>query len=185
MREHGVLERLLLVYEEGIRRLDAHEALLPETLSEAVGIVRRFIEDYHEKQEESDVFPRLEKAGKLVQLTALLREQHKAGRDVTEGIIKRLEPGPFNVPESRRELAALLRSFVRMYRPHYAREDTVVFTEFREVVPPAEFARLGDQFEDRERQIVGPEGFEKAVAQVARIEEALQIADLSQYTPKT
>jgi hemerythrin-like domain-containing protein len=184
MREHGVLERILLIYEEGIRRLDAHEALLPESLSDAGGIVRKFVEDYHEKQEESDVFPRLEKAGKLASLTAILREQHKAGRDVTDGILKRLEPGPFNAPESRRELAALLRSFVRMYRPHYAREDTVVFPAFREVVPPAEFAKLGDQFEDRERETLGPEGFEKAVAQVSRIEEALQIADLSQYTPK-
>lgn len=184
MREHGVLERILLIYEEGIRRLEAHEALLPESLSDAGGIVRKFVEDYHEKQEESDVFPRLEKAGKLTSLTAVLRAQHKAGRDVTDGILKRLEPGPFNVPESRRELAALLRSFVRMYRPHYAREDTVVFPAFREVVPPAEFAKLADLFEDRERETLGPEGFEKAVAQVARIEEALQIADLNQFTPQ-
>ena len=185
MREHGVLERVLLIYEEGIRRLDAHEALLPENLTDAAMVVRAFVEDYHEKQEESDVLPRLEKAGKLVELCTVIRAQHKAGRDVTDGILKRLEPGPFNEPESRRELAALLRVFARMYRPHYAREDTVVFPAFREVVPPAEFAKLGDQFEDRERETLGPEGFEKAVAQVARIEEALQIADLSQYTPKT
>ena len=65
MREHGVLERVLLIYEEGIRRLDAREELLPEPLSDAAWIVRRFVEDYHEKQEESDVFPRLEKAGTL------------------------------------------------------------------------------------------------------------------------
>jgi hypothetical protein len=77
-----------------------------------------------------------------------------------------------------------MRSFARMYRPHYAREDTVVFPAFREVVPPEEFAKLADQFEDRERETLGPEGFEKAVAQVARIEEAMGIADLNQFTPK-
>jgi len=185
MREHGVLERVLLIYEEGIRRLDAHEELPPEPLSDAAWIVRRFVEDYHEKQEESDVFPRLEKAGKLAPLTAVLRAQHKAGRDVTDGILKRLESGPFNVPESRRELAEMMRSFARMYRPHYAREDTVVFPGFREVVPPEEFAKLADQFEDRERETLGPEGFEKAVASVGQIEEAMGIADLTQFTPKT
>jgi hemerythrin-like domain-containing protein len=184
MREHGVLERVLLIYEEGIRRLEAHEALLPEPLTEAATIVRAFVEDYHEKQEESDVFPRLEKAGKLAALTAILRAQHKAGRGLTDGILKGLEPMPFNVPESRRELAERMRSFARMYRPHYAREDTVVFPAFREAVPPEEFARLADQFEDRERETLGPEGFEKAVAKVARIEEAMGIADLNQFTPK-
>jgi hemerythrin-like domain-containing protein len=185
MREHGVLERILLIYEEGIRRLDAHEELLPENLWEAAQIVRKFVEDYHEKQEESDVFPRLEKAGKLAPLTAVLRAQHKAGRDVTDEIMKRLQPDPFNVPETRRELAALMRSFARMYRPHYAREDTVVFPAFRAVVPPEEFAKLADQFEDRERATLGPEGFEKAVAKVGQIEAAMGIADLAQFTPKT
>jgi hemerythrin-like domain-containing protein len=185
MREHGVLERVLLIYEEGIRRLEAHDALLPENLFGAAMIVRAFVEDYHEKQEESDVFPRLEKAGRLAPLTAILRAQHKAGRGVTDEILKRLEPRPFNVPELRRELAALMRSFARMYRPHYAREDTVAFPALREATPAEEFARLADQFEDRERETLGPEGFEKAVARVAQIEEAMGIADLAQYTPKS
>ncbi len=185
MREHGLLERVLLIYEEGIRRFDAREALLPEPLSDAAMIVRALVEDHHGKQEESDVFPRLEKAGKLASLTAILRAQHNAGRGLTDGILKRLDPNRFNVPESRRELAALMRSFARMYRPHYAREDTVVFPAFREVVPPDEFAQLADQFEDREREVLGPEGFEKAVAHVARIEEAMEIADLDQFAPKT
>jgi hypothetical protein len=57
MREHGVLERVLLIYEEGVRRLEAHEVLLPEHVGDAAMIVRAFVENYHEKQEESDVFP--------------------------------------------------------------------------------------------------------------------------------
>jgi hemerythrin-like domain-containing protein len=184
MREHGVLTRVLLIYEEAGRRIEAHEALLPENLFGAAMIVRAFVEDYHEKQEESDVLPRLEKAGRQAPLTAVLRAQHKAGRSVTDEILKRLEPQPFNVPELRRELAALMRSFARMYRPHYAREDTVVFPALREATPPEEFAGLTDRFEARERETLGPKGFEKAVARVAQIEEAMGIADLAQFTPK-
>ena len=82
------------------------------------------------------VFLRLEKEGKLAPLTAVLRAQHKAGHDVTDEILKRLEPRPFNAPEKRRELAALMRGFARMYRPHYAREDTVVFPAFRQATTP-------------------------------------------------
>src|SRR5262245_18145191 len=49
MREHGVLERVLLVYEEGLRRLDSSQDFDPAVLAESAAIVRRFIEDYHEK----------------------------------------------------------------------------------------------------------------------------------------
>jgi hemerythrin-like domain-containing protein len=185
MRQHGVLERVLLIYEEGIRRIETDDVLLPENVADAAMIVRAYIEDYHEKQEESEVFPRVEKAGKLAPLTAVLRAQHKAGRDATDGILKRLEPQPFNVPESRRELAALLRSFARMYRAHYAREDTVVFPAFRQATPPGEFARLGDLLQERERETLGPGAFEKIAAQLAQIEAAMEIADLAQFTPKS
>lgn len=58
MREHGLLNRLLLVYDEGIRRIRWGEELPPETLHHAARIIRDFIEDYHEHLEEQWVFPR-------------------------------------------------------------------------------------------------------------------------------
>src|SRR4051812_5940085 len=61
MQEHGVLERILLVYDEVVRRIARAEAFDPALLTNAAGIVRRFVEDYHEKTEEQFVFPRLAK----------------------------------------------------------------------------------------------------------------------------
>lgn len=46
MREHGVLKRVLLVYEEAIRRIDAKQDLPPEAVREGATIIRTFIEDY-------------------------------------------------------------------------------------------------------------------------------------------
>ena len=51
MREHGVLKRVLLVYEEAIRRIDAKQDVPPEAVRNG-DIIRTFIEDYHEKLEE-------------------------------------------------------------------------------------------------------------------------------------
>src|SRR5262245_27465279 len=75
MREHGVLNRILLIYEESARRLDARKPMPIETLASAADIIRRFIEQYHEKLEEEHLFPRFEKANKLVDLVATLRKQ--------------------------------------------------------------------------------------------------------------
>src|SRR4030095_1934606 len=49
MREHGVLKRILLIYGEAIRRIEANQELPLEPLGDSAKIVRQFVEDYHEK----------------------------------------------------------------------------------------------------------------------------------------
>ncbi len=65
MREHGVLKRILLVYQEAIRRLDGSEEIPQAAIRDSAGIIRSFIEDYHEKLEEDFIFPRFRKAGNM------------------------------------------------------------------------------------------------------------------------
>jgi hypothetical protein len=43
-------------------------------------------EDYHEKLEEDYLFPLFEKAGRLIDLTKVLRAQHQAGRRLTDRV---------------------------------------------------------------------------------------------------
>lgn len=184
MREHGALNRILLVYEESARRLETQGPPLPlDALTGAAEIIRRFIEDYHEKLEEEFLFPRFERAGKLVELVATLRRQHQAGRRLTEDIQRLATPAGIQDEGGKKQIVATIRSFVRMYRPHEAREDTVLFPALRSVVKPTEFKALGEQFEEKEHQLFGKAGFEGVVAQVAKIEESLGIDDLNQFTP--
>ena len=56
MREHGVLNRVLLIYDETLRRIQANEKFDPAVVSNAAGIIKNFIEDYHEKLEEDHIF---------------------------------------------------------------------------------------------------------------------------------
>src|SRR5438477_1693337 len=89
MREHGVLKRVMLVYDEIVRRLDAKQDFPPQALADAAGIIRHFVEDYHEKLEEDYLFPRFVTANKLVDLVNTLKDQHQAGRRMTDVIIQR------------------------------------------------------------------------------------------------
>ena len=82
------------------------------------------------------------------------------------------------------KLADAMRSFLRMYRPHEAREDTVLFPAFRSIVSPHEYDALGDDFEKKADELFGDDGFFKVVAQVAELEKKLGIYDLAQFTPK-
>jgi len=77
-----------------------------------------------------------------------------------------------------------IRSFIRMYRPHEAREDTVLFPALHKIVSAKKLEELGEKFEKEEDRLFGEEGFEKTVDQVAAIEKQLGIYDLSKFTPK-
>jgi hemerythrin-like domain-containing protein len=177
MQEHGVLERVLLVYDEACRRIESGEAVDTAPIKSAARIVRRFVEDYHEKHEEEFVFPRLEKAKREVELVATLRRQHQRGRELTDEIVRRADAG------ANRDLSDRLHAFARMYRPHAAREDTVLFPAFREVVGAHGYHELGEAFEEKEHELFGEHGFENIVAEVAKLETALGIADLARFTP--
>jgi hemerythrin-like domain-containing protein len=181
MREHGVLNRILLIYEEVGRRIATREPFPRDTLATAAGIVRRFIEDYHEKLEEDHLFPRFEQAGRLVDLVTVLRTQHQRGRAVTDAIVDLATAPPgHGTPDLLRNS---LRLFIRMYRPHEAREDTVLFPALREIVGHDEYESLGEAFEDQEHRLFGARGFEGVVDQVAQLERMLGIYELSQFTP--
>jgi hemerythrin-like domain-containing protein len=184
MREHGVLDRVLLIYGEVLVRLRDGKDFSPGVLAGGADLVRRFIEDYHEKLEEDYLFPRFEKAGKLVELVQVLRRQHQAGRRLTETIKNRATAAALKNAEETKALVDSLHGFIRMYRPHAAREDTVLFPAFRLLVSPHEYDVLGEEFEDKEHALFGEEGFAKIVDEVAQLEKTLGIYDLAQFTPQ-
>ncbi|MGE5309436.1 MAG: hemerythrin domain-containing protein [Deltaproteobacteria bacterium] len=181
MREHGVLDRLLLIYQEIGWRLAKRKHLPVHALKTATGIIRSFIQDYHEKLEEEYVFSALKKSGRIVPVVDTLQKQHEAGRKTIDRIMELEQGGPETDPA---EVIQTMAVFSRMYRPHKAREDTVVFPEFKKILVPSEYKAAGDKFEDKEHQLFGGNGFEKIVAQVEELEKELDIYELSQYTPK-
>ncbi|BBX96699.1 hypothetical protein MLAC_19930 [Mycobacterium lacus] len=182
MREHGVLKRVLLIYREGIRRLQAGEQAPARALNESAQIIRSFVEDYHAHLEEQYVFPRLERAGKLADLIAVLRTQHQRGRVLTDRVLATSAGAAASDQPARDALVQDMSAFVRMYEPHEAREDTVVFPALRDVVPAVEFRDMAETFEDEEHRRFGQAGFQGVVDKVADIEKSLGIYDLSQFT---
>ena len=150
-------------------------------MNASAAVVRSFIEDYHEHLEEQYVFPKLEQAGKLTEITSVLRTQHQRGRTLTDRVLA----ATIGVPDgaARTALGHDMSAFIRMYEPHEAREDTVVFPALRGVLPAKEFRDLAEMFEDEEHRRFGQAGFEGMVDKVADIERSLGIYDLSQFTP--
>lgn len=183
MQEHGLLNRVLLIYDTCRTHIADKTAFPREALSNAANVIRTFVEDYHEKQEEQYLFPRFQKANQLTDLVSVLLQQHKAGRKITDEIIE-LTKSQTATDTENQQLLQLLVSFNTMYRPHEAREDTVLFPAFRKIVSKHEYDSLGEEFENNEHKLFGNDGFETMVNKVAGIEKSLGIYELSQFTPK-
>jgi hemerythrin-like domain-containing protein len=115
MREHGILKRVLLAYEEVISRIEQKQDFRPQVVVDAAAVIRKFVEDYHEKLEEDHLFPRFRKARKLVDLVDTLYAQHQAGRRLTDRIVA--TAGSLKGEEDRRRLRTDLAAFNRMYAP--------------------------------------------------------------------
>lgn len=183
MQEHGLLNRVLLIYDNCKTHLINKTSFPKEALSNAANIIRTFVEDYHEKQEENYLFPRFKKANQLVDLVNTLLQQHQAGRRLTDQIMQLAKLQATTEAENQK-LIELLTAFNTMYRPHEAREDTVLFPAFRKIVSKHEYDSLGEEFENNEHKLFGKDGFETMVNKVAGIEKSLGIYDLTQFTPK-
>lgn len=183
MREHGVLNRILLVYDAVKVHLVNGEQFSLNTLNNSAQIIRSFIEDYHEKLEEDFLFPRFEKANQLTDLVQVLRTQHQAGRKLTDQIIQYANMKNVFSQDDTQTLIKLLTNFIVMYRPHEAREDTILFPALRKIISKNEYFSLGEDFEDKEHELFGEDGFEAMVGKVAGIEKQLGIFDLSKFTP--
>ena len=183
MREHGVLQRILLIYEAGARRIGQGEDIDPAVFTQAAETMRDFIHDYHEKSEEDHIFPRFKKAGRMVELVNVLVTQHGAGRRLTERILAAAPQARSREP--REAMGRDIQAFIAMYRPHAAREETDLFPTLRHLVTSEQFEEMADEMEKRERQQFGADGFEKVAKKVAEVEKVIGINDLEVFTPKS
>lgn len=176
MREHGLLRRVLLIYDENLRLMPKKHHQ-PPVIKKSAEIIRTFVENYHEELEEEFLFPALKKAKKEVALVDILKHQHEVGRKLTTRIIALSEKS-----SAVDELSDSMKSFMHMYNAHAAREDTVLFPAFKEAIGKKRYKELGEEFEEREHKMFGKEGFEGVLAQVAVLEKQMGISDLNVYT---
>lgn len=179
MREHGLLNRLLLIYEEIIARLQNNIKITPEVIHQTARLIKTFIEEYHEKTEETYVFPLLKQHGIETPLINELITQHKVGRTITDKIIDLTSN---NEIKDKNELIYNMHEYIKMYRYHASREDTIIFPKFITLMTKEQYVEYGEKFEEDEHKHLGEKGFDGMLNIVVRIETYLGIYELDKIT---
>ena len=184
MLDHAVLERLLSIYEECVRRLRSNEGVSATVLQKTATMIRNFGEDYHEKREEEFIFPHFAPRADYAPLLKTLQSQHDAGRTLTDRILAGSSDEKFPLPESRQALIDGCTAYVRMARPHMAREATDLFPDLYETLAEKAIDELSARLLKLEQQVFGKDGYERMIEHIAVIEQQLGIHDLDRVTPK-
>jgi hemerythrin-like domain-containing protein len=183
MREHGILRRALLVYQETATTLNRGVMVPPEPLMKTAKLFRAFGEDYHEKRlEETYIFPAVKKAGTAAAgYVDVLVAQHQRGREITDFILATTSNAKISTANHKSFIAAL-EGLVRMYEHHAAIEDTVLFPAWKQTLNAKQLDEMNEKFEEIEHEQFGEDGFEEALKEIGEIEQSLGWSDLAQFT---
>ena len=184
MREHGILRRALLVYQESAVKLKQDPNSVPaDALEKTAQLFRAFGEDYHEKKlEEAYIFPALKKQQNAATgYVDILLAQHSRGTEITDYLLSKTKGDKISTADVG-PFAAALESFVRMYEHHAAIEDTIVFPAWKGVIGGKELDEMSAKFEEIEEEFFGEDGFDSALRRMAEIEESLGLSNLAMFT---
>jgi len=181
MLEHALAERLLLIYEENMRRLRAQEAVAARTILDAAHLLRRVVEDYHQQSEEASVFPHFENHAELGPLVKTLRGQHTTLRKLTDTVLDDCVPSRFATEAGRRALLEACAAYTRMSRVHMAFETTQVFAALDKTLPEKTIGEIAEQIQGRRTQALGDEGLGGILTQIGRLERELRIDGPAAY----
>jgi hemerythrin-like domain-containing protein len=182
MREHGLIHRLMLIYEELADRIEGRKTVPPGTFLNVTNLVDQFVGSHHERLEEEYIFPILEGENDPTELIKVLRKQHLRGRELATEVYE-LAGGRETITKAQRtKLSELARGYSRMYRAHAAREDTVLFAALTETIPATQLTKMAARFKKEE----APEAnrFDRTVQEVASLEKQLDMHSLAGYTPR-
>ncbi|MEF8787975.1 MAG: hemerythrin domain-containing protein [Planctomycetota bacterium] len=180
MLEHGVVHRMLLVFDEMADWIEAGDQL-PSAVNDSAAIVDEFIENYHEELEEQLIFPALEGAGEHTSMVEQLRRQHEIGRELAGQGYYLLGQGQISDAGTRGRLVSTFRDYARMYRAHAAWEDTVAFAGLREVMGKETFREVSRNIDSIRAEKLGEDGIQNALGRLRSIEQALGIGNLASY----
>lgn len=183
-REHAIMERLMIVLESEVARIANGEGIDLFPVNHAAITIKAFGADHHMVDEEQFIFPKLREAGTMDSLVDTLELQHDKGREIIGRIIDLTRAGHIEDPGHLNELASLCMSFVIMYRPHAAWEETVVFPALYDISTENYIDNINMRMHEEERALMSDPGMHRLMDNLHKIEKAAGTSELERFTPR-
>lgn len=182
MREHGFVERILLIYQRILEKAITGQEIDISAIHRTAQMVDDYVVNHHEEDEESYIFPKFREANYLVDLVDTLEHQHNVTEELNDQILDLSSKGADISQEDLVRLLDHCGMFINMYLPHISRENTILFPTFFDVVSSEYIQEIKEKMQDEEEQKLGETGFRGLIGRLSEIEKQVGCHDLPQYT---
>lgn len=166
LREHQLLLPFFDALESAARRLEARQPIRPSFFVDASEFIGCFVGNCHHNKEEGALFPALEAAG-VPQLGGLMGEilaEHDEGRRLALQVRAGAENLVRGDLTARPTLAWNALTYVRLIRPHIAREETALFPLAHRMLSADQQKTLAREFERMKAEQSGKELHQRCVS---------------------
>lgn len=181
MYEHSILVRILLIFEELIKKdiifLENHNFRYINLLTK---IIKIYIENHHEKMEEKYIFPQIRFNKKIV--TNLII-QHRLSNIITNKLIL-LTLNKHIYLKNINKIIELLKLYITLYRKHENIENTEIFPEFLKNISKEKYKKYGEEMEKHEKKILKNLKVKHFIKFIEYVEKQLNISNISLFTNK-
>lgn len=183
MKEHGVLMRILDIYDKVVSDAASGKAFNASAINRTAEICRVYIGKHHDACEERYIFPKFREANYIIEIVAELHKQHIVALTITDRMLALSSINGILDNKCLQTLQNLCTAISRMYRPHMAWEQTIVFPVFYDIVSMDYVRSIQKEMEAEERKMLGDTGFRGLVGRLSEIEKEVGTYNLSSYTP--
>lgn len=170
--EHEVIERVLDMLEQSVRRIQSDQPLPDGFAVWAVDFVRNFADGCHHAKEENVLFPLLERRGipRVGGPIGCMLHEHELGRECVKRMAQAVDRGEWNA------FAAAAADYAPLLRQHIFKENNVLFRLAEGCLSPEDDADAVARFQAAE-EATGPSDHKDSVHEcyihdVARWERA-------------
>src|SRR3989338_6139261 len=159
-QEHRDIEKVLAAVE----KLAGHPGPIPlEPWEKAIDFIRNFADKCHHLKEEGLLFPMLEEHGipREGGPVGMMLMEHEEGRGYVRAMVAALSAPKGDGEGAKKQLAENARAYLRLLKEHIAKEDQILFDMADAHIGAEGQRRLLEQFEEHEREEMGPGAHEK------------------------
>ena len=159
-QEHRVIEKVLAAVE----KLAGHPGPIPvEPWEKAIDFIRNFADKCHHLKEEGLLFPMLEEHGipREGGPVGMMLMEHEEGRGYVRAMAAALSAAKGDAEGAKKQLVENARAYLRLLKEHIAKEDQILFEMADAHIGPQGQRMLLEQFEEHEKEEMGPGVHEK------------------------
>lgn len=177
-KNHGLLNRMILIYEELIRRLKNNIRIGNKIVYYTAYIIKNYVENYH-KTNKIYIYPLLRTNNIEIEIIDELANLHKINKQLINHILKISEN---DFISDKNELIFYMQQYIKISRYHTSREDTVIFPKFINLLDNETMIDYSWLFDEKQNEYLGLNGFNNYLNIIVSIEKYLNIHDLKEIT---